>query len=64
MADFVDRVRAVDVEAGVRERLGDRVVVSHDADKIFFYADTEAAAREVERLVAPLLAEHGWTRRT
>ena len=59
MADFVDRVRAVDVEAGVRERLGDRVVVSHDADKIFFYADTEAAAREVERLVAPLLAEHG-----
>src|SRR5215210_3450783 len=59
VADFVDRVRAVDVEAGVIERLGDRVVVSHDADKIFFYADTEPAAREVEQLVRPLLAEHG-----
>lgn len=59
VADFVDRVRAVDVESSVRERLGDRVVVSHDADNIFFYADTEEAAREVERLVEPLLAEHG-----
>jgi hypothetical protein len=59
VADFVDRVRAIDLEADVMERLGDRVVVSHDADKVFFYADAEEAAREVERLVAPVLAEHG-----
>ena len=59
VADFVDRVRALDVEADVLERLGDRVVVSHDADKVFFYADTEEAAREVERLVGPLLVERG-----
>jgi hypothetical protein len=59
VADFVDRVRAADLEADVLARLHDRVVVSHDADKVFFYADTEAAAREVERLITPLLAEHG-----
>ncbi len=59
VADFVDRVRAVEVESEVEEKLGERVVGSHDGDKVFFYADTEAAAREVERLVRPLLAEHG-----
>ena len=58
VADFVDHVRAMDVEEEIRRRLGDRVVVSHDADQIFFYTDTEDAAREAERLVRPLLAEH------
>jgi len=59
VADFVERVQAVEVEGEVRERLGERVVVSHSSDRLFFYADTEEAAREVERLVGPLLSEHG-----
>ena len=59
VADFVERVRAADLEGDVLARMHDRVVVSHDADKVFFYTDSEAAAREVERLVGALLAEHG-----
>jgi hypothetical protein len=59
VADFIDRVRATDLEGDVLARVHDRVVVSHDADKVFFYTDTEEAAREVERLVGQLLAEHG-----
>jgi len=59
VADFVERVQAVEVEGEVLERLGERVVVSHSSDRLFFYADTEEAAREVERLVGPLLSEHG-----
>lgn len=59
VADFVERVQAVEVEGEMLERLGERVVVSHSSDRLFFYADTEEAAREVERLVGPLLSEHG-----
>jgi hypothetical protein len=59
VADFVDEMRGIEVEQEVAEKLGDRVVVSHDADNLFFYTDTEEAAREVEALVRPLLNEHG-----
>jgi len=59
VADFVDEMQSIEVEQEVAERLGDRVVVSHDADNLFFYTDTEEAAREVEVLVKPLLAQHG-----
>ena len=38
VADFVDRVRAADLEGDVLARMHDRVVVSHDADKVFFYS--------------------------
>jgi hypothetical protein len=39
------------LEAGERERLGDRVIVSRDEARVFLYADSEQRAREVERLV-------------
>lgn len=58
VADFVDEMRSVEVEQEVAEKLGDRVVVSHDKDKLFFYTNTEEAAREVETLVRPLLEQH------
>ena len=59
VADFVDEMKSIEVEEEVAERLGDRVIVSHDEDNLFFYTDTEDAAREVETLVKPLLAQHG-----
>jgi hypothetical protein len=59
VADFVDQMQSLEVEQEVAEKLGDRVVVSHDEDNLFFYTDTEEAAREVEQLVKPLLEEHG-----
>jgi hypothetical protein len=59
VADFVDEMKGIDVEQEVADKLGDRVVVSHDGDKLFFYTDTEEAAREVEGLVKPMLASHG-----
>jgi hypothetical protein len=59
VADFIERVRAADLEGDVLERMHDRVVVSHDGDKVFFYSDSREAAEEVERLVRALLAEHG-----
>jgi hypothetical protein len=39
------------LEAGERERLGDRVIVSRDEARVFLYADSEERARDVERLV-------------
>ena len=59
VADFVDEMQSIEVEQEVAERLGNRVIVSHDEDNLFFYTDTEGAAREVEVLVKPLLEQHG-----
>jgi hypothetical protein len=39
------------LEPGERNRLGDRVIVSRDEERVFLYADSEARARGVERLV-------------
>src|SRR5919202_3230138 len=52
-------LRAHEVEDDVHERLGNRVAVSGDENHVFLYADTEAAAREAERVVRELLAQHG-----
>jgi hypothetical protein len=51
-------LRSHQVEDEVRDRLGTRVAVSGDDDHVFLYAATEAAAREAERLVRDLLAQH------
>jgi hypothetical protein len=59
VADFVDEMQSLEVEQEVADKLGDRVIVSHDEDNLFFYTDTEDAAREVAVLVKPLLEQHG-----
>ena len=59
VADFVDEMKSIEVEEEVAEKLGDRVIVSHDEDNLFFYTDSEEGAREVETLVKPLLDQHG-----
>jgi|tagenome__1003787_1003787.scaffolds.fasta_scaffold20973723_4 hypothetical protein len=55
----LESVREHDVESEARKRLGGRVAVSRDDDRIFLYADTEAAAREAAGLVSTLLVGHG-----
>lgn len=59
MAGLLAAVRERDIDDDVRARLGDRVVVSHDASQLFLYADTEDALREAELIVRPLLEEQG-----
>jgi hypothetical protein len=46
------------VEDDVRRRLGHRVAVSADGPRVFLYAGTEDAAREAERVVREVLAQH------
>ncbi len=42
----------------MRRRLGNRIVVSEDHGELFLYAGSENAAREAERLVRDVLAQH------
>src|SRR3954453_12454391 len=51
-----ERLGSLDLDDEVRERLGDRVVVSRDGAKIFLYAETEEQAREAERVALELVA--------
>jgi hypothetical protein len=52
-------VREHEIDDDVRARLGNRVVVSHDASRLFLYADSDDALREAERVVRPLLEQQG-----
>src|SRR5262249_13339705 len=48
-----------ELEDDARERLGDAVSVSREGGTVFIYADTQAAAREAERVVREILAADG-----
>jgi hypothetical protein len=50
-----------EVEQDVRRRLGQRVEVSADGPHVFLYAGTEDAAREAERVMREVLAQHQLT---
>ena len=56
---LVERLGAREFEHEERKRLGHRVIVSRDSAKVFFYADSEAVAREVEQVVRTDLAGEG-----
>ena len=56
---LADRLRALDVDDEVAERLGGRVIVTRDGEKIYAYTSTADAAREAERVVQQVLAEDG-----
>jgi hypothetical protein len=58
-AAIVERLEAIELERDVMDRLGSHVVVSRDGPELFLYADTEEAAREVERVVRSLMEENG-----
>ncbi len=48
-----------EVEQDVRRQLGHRVAVSAEGPVIYLYAGTEDAAREADRVVRQLTAQHG-----
>jgi hypothetical protein len=51
-------VREHEVEDDVRSRLGHRIVMSVDGPTVFLYAGTEDTAREADRVVREVLAQH------
>lgn len=54
---LTDRLRTLDVDDEVGERLGDRVIITRDGEKIYVYTSSPEAAAEAERVVAQVLAE-------
>jgi hypothetical protein len=55
----LDSMREHEVEDDVRRQLGSRVAVSAEGPSIFLYAGSENAAREADRLVRQITAQHG-----
>jgi hypothetical protein len=51
-----ERLRALDLDDEVAERLGDRVIVTRDGPRLFVYAQSDESARESERIVGQVLA--------
>jgi len=56
---FRERLRSLDLDDEVQERLGDRVIVTRDGEKMYVYAQSADAAREAERVVRDVLADEG-----
>ena len=56
---LVDRLRTLDLDDEVSERLGGRVIVTRDGEKMYVYAVSADAAREAERVVRDVLGEDG-----
>jgi hypothetical protein len=54
-----ERLRSLDIDDEVAERLGDRVIVTRDGEKLFVYTETGEAAKEAERVVKDVLDEEG-----
>jgi hypothetical protein len=54
-----ERLRSLDLDEEVTERLGDRVIVTRDGDHMYVYTATAEAAKEAERVVADVLADEG-----
>ncbi|MFL5871503.1 MAG: hypothetical protein ACJ75R_10500 [Solirubrobacterales bacterium] len=54
-----ERLRSLDLDDEVSERLGDRVIVTRDGERIYVYTQSADAAKEAERVVRQVLAEEG-----
>jgi hypothetical protein len=63
-ADLVERLAAFELAREERRRFGDRVIVSRDGPRVYFYTATEDAVREVEAVVRAQLAEKRQTARS
>ena len=55
------RLQSLDLDDEVAERLGDRVIVTRDGERIYVYTQTLDAAKEAERVVNEVLAEDEMT---
>jgi len=54
-----ERLRTLDLHDEVQKRLGDRVVVTRDGEKMFVYTQSGDAAKEAEGVVRQVLSEEG-----
>ena len=54
-----ERLRTLDLDDDVSRRLGDRVIVTRDGDRLYVYTQTAEAAAEAERVVGRVLAADG-----
>ena len=54
-----ERLRSLDLDDEVAERLGDRVIVTRDGEKMFVYTQSAEAAAMAEQVVRDVLAEEG-----
>jgi hypothetical protein len=52
-----ERLRALDLDQEVEERLGGRVIVTRDGPRLFVYTQSDGAAREAERIVTEVVRE-------
>ncbi len=58
---FWERMRSLDVDGEARKRLGSRVVVTRDGNRIQLYTHSLQDAREAERAVRELVQADGIT---
>jgi hypothetical protein len=56
---LLDGVREHKLARAARERLGDRVTVTVDDDRLFAYTEAEPQAHEAERVLRELAADRG-----
>lgn len=54
-AGMGERLQSLSLDDEARERLGDRVIVTHDGAHLFLYAGNEGTAREAESVIRELL---------
>jgi hypothetical protein len=54
-----ERLRSLDLDDEVQERLGERVIVTRDGERLYVYAQSAEAAIEAERVVSDVLADEG-----
>jgi hypothetical protein len=54
---LTERLKTLDLDDEVEERLGDRVIVTRDGAKLFVYTQTAEAAKEAEAVVRSILTE-------
>ncbi len=54
-----ERLRSLDLDDEVQERLGDRVIVTRDGEHLYVYTQSADAAAEAERMVTQVLADEG-----
>lgn len=52
-----ERLRAVDLDDEVCDRLGQRVIVTRDGARLYVYTQSGESAREAERVVREVVAE-------
>ena len=56
---LTEKLRSLDLDDEVKERLGDRVIVTRDGERIYVYTQTAEAAKEAERVIGEVLEKDG-----